>query len=291
MKKKVLLYALCACIFTGCKDSKETLEPDDRQVDILFSAKATTSSFLKSTVTPAENLISKVILFGVDVQNNVIENYAVINNPPLTGIQLTISKDVKSLYAIANPSTDMEATKPSSVSDLMNLVGDFTNAPQSPFLMGGNGNVIGDKVNIELIRAVAKIEIIGKNGFQIATVTVKNTTGKGYVFRKETFSVPASASMVNYPAINTTNPILYVAENSRQNPTQFVVTGQLQGKQASYTIVLTNEGQNVDIVRNTHYQVDITPITESECIVTITIPAWSDATTDDHVIPDENFAP
>ena len=289
MKKSVLLCVLCVYIFTGCKDSKEPIEPDDRQVVIYFSAKPTTSSLLKSTATAAESLISKVVLFGLDAQNNVIENYAVINNPSLAGIPLTISIDVKSLYAIANPSTAMETAKPSSVSDLMNLVGDFTNAPQSPFLMAGIGNVNGDKVNMELIRAVAKIEIIGKNSFQIATVTVKNTPDKGYVFRKETLSVPAAAGMVNYPAINSTTPILYVAENSRLTPTQFVVTGTLQGKQASYTIALTNEAQNIDIIRNTHYQVGITPITESECTIAITIPAWSDAATDDHVIPDENF--
>ena len=287
MRKLFLFFAIGFFILAGCNENPDSIE--ENQIIIFFSTKPASSSLLKSTGTEAENSITKVIIFGVDAQNDVIETYPVINNPPSSGIELTISKDVTSLYAIANPSTYMETATPATVSELMSLTGDFTSAPQSPFLMGGMGNVNGNSVNIEVIRAVAKIEIIGKNDFLIESVTVANTPDKGYVFSRETFSVPASSGKTTYPAINSAAPILYVAESSSKEPVQFVITGQYQGKQANYTLVLKYEGQNIDIVRNKHYQVGITPITESNCEITISIPDWDDEDLGIYEIPDENF--
>ena len=287
MKKIALLFALCVCIFAGCrKDPKppKDITDRDRTVVVFFSTKSATSSILKATSD--EDKISKIILFGVDDLNNVVETYAPINNPPLTGTKLTISPKVKMLYAIANPSDGLEAATPSTVSGLMNLIGDFTDAPQSPFLMSGNASASGYNVNIELIRAVAKISITGTNDFRVETVTVTNTPNQGYVFRRAPFSIPASHAKVGYPAIASTDPILYVAENTGNSPTQFTVTGTFQGSPASYTIVLESGVQKNDIVRNTWYRVGITPITESECDITITVPEWNDVIINEFVTPE-----
>ena len=297
MKKIALFFALCAYIFVGCGGNEPEDVPigpeipvkQEHQVTILFTTQTTTRALLKSDASTAEDLISKVIIFGVDDNNTIIEKYPTVNNPSLTGTTLTVNIRVKSLYAIANPSAAIEALTPATVTDLTGMVGNFASTPKSPFLMSGKGSVIGNNVTVELIRAIAKVGITGKNDFQISTVTVMNTPNEGYVFKKETFSIPGSTTRVSYPVLNSSTPMLYVAENNRQNPTQFVVTGQLYGKNASYTIVLKSEGQDIDIVRNTFYQVDITPITESECAVSVTIPGWNDVGTDDHVIPDDNF--
>jgi len=155
--------------------------------------------------------------------------------------------------------------------------------PQSPFLMSGKGDVIGRNVQINLVRAAAKIEVIAKNEFVIESVTVKNTPDKGYIFDNATLETPVSSNMAIYPA-NTTNSIVYVAENSKKKPTEIVVAGRYLGKKANYTIVLKNEGLPVDIVRNTIYQVSISAIDELNCNVSVTIPIWKDVAADKQVI-------
>ena len=287
---KILLLAFSLCILAGCEhDPKDSPEPE-RFVTINFSTETQSISMLKSAASSEENAITKIILFGVDDQDNIIERYATRVNPSLTG-QLTISMKVKTLYAIANPSPDMEAASPSFVSDLMNMVVDFTNLPSSPFLMSGSGTVDNGSVNIQLIRAVAKIEFTSKNGFTIDAVTVMNTPNKGYVFEPAIFSVPYSATLVNHSNIEVSGSytVLYIAESASENPPQFVVTGQFEGKTANYTFALKSGKQNIDIERNSHYQVGIIPITESECEITISnLPEWSDVTTDTLVVSIRN---
>ena len=245
----VLLFAFCF-IMTGCEhEAKDEPEPE-HVVEVSFTIRSLSGSSLKSAANSAENFIEKIILFGVDDQNQVVQTFSI----SATGSTLTIPRKIKSLYAIANPSPAMEAA--SSVSDLTNMVGDFTNAPQSPFLMSGKSSVSGNSVNIELIRVVAKINIIGENGFQITSVTVMNTTAKGYIFSRETLPAPSPANMVDY-TVNNNPSTIYIAENSRSNPIQFIVSGQLQGKPKSHFFTLERGGQNIDILRNTSYQVSI----------------------------------
>ena len=248
----VLLFAFCHFVMIGCEHDPKDNPELDHMIEVSFTTRPLSGSSLKSAANPAEDLIEKIILFGVDEQNVVVQTFLI--NPPLSGKQLVIPRKIKSLYAIANPSPAMEAA--SSVSDLTNMVGDFTNAPQSPFLMSGKSSVSGNSVNIELIRVVAKINIIGENGFQITSVTVMNTAAKGYIFSRETLPAPSSANMVDY-TVNNNPSTIYIAENSRSNPIQFIVSGQLQGKPKSHFFTLERGGQNIDILRNTSYQVSI----------------------------------
>jgi len=295
MKRVILSLTFVTVVLAGCRKPPDAPLPD-RQVIIFFSTKPTVSSSLKSAATQEEEFFSKIMLFGVDNLGNIVETFSV-ENPPPSGIQRTISKQIKSLYAIANPTTDLEGVSLTTVSALQALTGNFTTAPQPPFMMSGNGNVLGYNVNIELVRTVAKVEMEGVNGFEIESVTVKNTPDKAYVFRRESVSTPSSAVPVNYPAVSLATPTIYLAENRgglNPTPTQFVVTGQFGDKHANYTVVLADGGENIDIVRNTYYKVYISPLTDSDCIIIITIPEWIDAFDDEnpHIIyiPDENFS-
>ncbi len=291
MKNLVLLFvfALCIYIFAGCNRTPKDTDEETRKIVVFFSAKSDANSLLKSTASDNEKKITKVALFGVDALNNVIENYTPIDNPPSTGTSLVISNNVNMLYAIANPSDVMVAKTPSNLSDILAMTGTFADAPQSPFLMGGKGDVSNYAVNIEFIRAVAKISFIGKNEFVIESVTVGNTPDHGYIFSQALPVVPLSAARVSYPKVESSTPMVYVAENTKQDPTQFVVTGKFNSKQATYAFVLVDRGTKVDIARNTHYQVNISPKTDSECTITIDIPDWGDGDTDDIEIPDEKF--
>ena len=285
MKRIVLLLVLSVFVLAGCE---KNLPADENQVLIYLSAGSLENQESKSTATDAEELISKLLLYGVDDKNAVVKIFPVISNPTLTGFKLTIPVQVKTLYAIANPTADIENATPSNVSDLLNMTANFTAAPQSPFIMGGKGTVSGSNANIELIRAIAKVEIISKNEFQINTVTVKNTPDKGFVFQKESTAAPATSSRVAYPA--NTNTTVYVAENSKDNQTEFEITGTYLGKQATYTIVLSKDEAPIDIVRNTCYMVSVSALTDKECTFTIDIPSWEGViTADEHIIPDVNF--
>ena len=284
VKRIVLLFAIIFCVLPGCQH--EVFVESDREVLISFSAQLLSSSLLKSAASTEENSVENLLLYGVDAQGNVIEDF-LMENPSLNDTTLTLSKKVKSLYAIANPCADLIEANPENLSDLMSLTGDFANTPQLPFLMGGKGDVNDKNVHIALYRTVAKIEIFSKNEFQIMSVTVKESPNKGYVFKQETLSIPTSADLIAYPIVNvnSVNPVvLYVPENSKTNPTEFVVAGTYLDKPINYTIVLKSEGVDIDIVRNTHYEVGISAISDMECSITVNIPAWNDVVANNQVI-------
>ena len=294
MKRIVLWFVLCGFFLAGCGDDEVITPEGYRDVWISFSASPLSKS-LKSTATTEESVISKLILYGVDDKNVLVQGFRVEKiNPSIKGIELTIPVEIKTLYAIANPTAGLESVTISTYSDLINCAGNFAVAPVAPFLMGGEGEINDSEATIELIRSVAKIKVEAINDFELESVTVKNTPNQGYIFSKDAHTAPATSVRVDYDAKNvgstTTNSIIvYVVENSKNNPTEFEVTGKYLGQQATYTIVLKNNDLPIDIVRNTFYTVRITAISDIECTFNIEIPAWTEIETDEHEIPDENF--
>ena len=285
----LMLYLFVIIYLTGCKQIDDS--DQYHQVMINFDTKSLSGASLASST---ENLVSKVMFFGVNDQNYVVQTIPARVIPSLSGTSLGtslgISKKVKTLFAIANPTESLEKATPLTVLDIMNLTCDFTSAPVSPFLMSGRGEIKELEVKIELIRAVAKIEFIGKDDFQIEKVVVNNTPDKGFVFNQEKLSVPSTAVRTSYPAITSTTPTLYIAESAAQNPASFELTGKYNGKPASYSLTLKSGGKTIDIVRNTHYQVGIMSITEDICTISINVVDWSDPVdTDDHTIPENAF--
>ena len=280
MNRFVIIIFLGFLVFAGCKHD-EVIQ--NRYVTVFFSPRSQFGdSFIKSTASEAETLITKIIMYGTDEHGNIVETFPVMDEPSLSGIQLSISMDTKSLYAIANPSANVQAANPSTVSDLMNLTGDFSNPPQSPFLMSGMADVIGNTANIELIRAVAKIVVNGDDEFQIISVTVKNTPDKGFVFPQSSFVIPPTAIRKYYPA-NTTSTTVYVAENIVENPTTLTVKGLFENyPEISVNIDFKVDKKAVPIERNKCYQVKISPSPEQNCTVSITISEWDDVEVDTH---------
>ena len=281
MKRIILLFAFAGFVLSGCRYKPDTPIEPNRRIVVFFSTKLLSNSSVKSTATPDEDIISKVILFGVSAQGSVVEKYPVVVNPSVYGIQLTVSGEVKSLYAIVNPSETLAAANPSTVVDLLALTEDFTNAPVSPFLMGGKAEVNGYNVNVELVRSVAKIVVSGADGFQVQSVEVKNTPAKGYVYAQTTLTVPSS-SKVNYP--ENSNATVYVAENSKQNPITLTVKGMVNGKPSEVNIAFLIDGELVDILRNTAYSVVIGSQNQgtTDVNITITIREWDDEEIDKH---------
>ena len=254
-----LLFAFSIFIIAGCEhDANDNPEPE-RLVKVGYSAVSLSGTSQKSTATAAEDLIESIILFGVDNSGNVVQNYQKLEDGLLSDIQLSIHGKVKWLYAIANPSSEMETADPQTVTDLLNMtIGYSANSPQSPFLMSCIEEVVGNSIELEFIRAIAKIEVVGINGFDVESVSV-TTAANGYVFNREAsgnMSVPTGTTTYNYD-FTSTNPTIYVAENSKQSPLQFVVSGMFDGKLQSCNIILKNGGQNIDVVRNTYYQVRV----------------------------------
>jgi len=300
MKKLVFSLFVCGFVLAGCKN-EPTVAPDgDRQIVVFFSAQSVSASLLKAA-GDIDETISKVILFGVDGQDVVAIDDPILEGTDLdnaldAGTEVTLSKRIKWLYAVANPSDDLETalgtTPPSTLGDLLALTDDFTEAPDpSSLLMGGKGqiNPTAKSVKIDLLRAVAKVEIIGLNLFEITSVQVTKTPDKGYVFEQSPFSIPDNTP-VNYTKVESPDDmIFYVAENELPG-TEFVVTGTFDSKQATYTIkTLKVEGVSHNIVRNTYYKIGLSPLTEDNFTVTIEITDWTPVEVDDQYIPDDNF--
>jgi uncharacterized protein (UPF0333 family) len=300
MKKVILLLVVCTYVFVGCRKDPKVTPEMDRQVAVVFSARSISKSVLKSAGTSDENYIGKVLLFGADAQGSILEKYDPILNPS-SPVQLAISRDVTMLYAIANPSTALEtdAAAVSTVSALTALTGDFSNAPGRPFLMGGSASASSHTVNVELIRAVAKISITGQDDFQIVTATVEGTPDKGYAFSQSSLLIPGDANSVDYPTVNAVGnpeqpqqpavlPALYVAENTATTPTEFTVTGEYRNKEATYTFSLRNAGGAIDIERNKHYLVTLKPGFNG-VTVEFEVVEWDDENIDEYEIPEEDF--
>ena len=265
IKKYHITIALALCIisFIGCE--REHSEKGQSNVVIYFTTQSLSASLLKMAATEEEEAITKVILYAVDEEDDIIQTHT-IDNPSLNGIPLTIPTEVKWFYAIANPSIELEEETPENVADLLDLTESFTTAPLSPFMMSGIGEVSSISVIIPLVRSIARVDIIGKNGFHIDSVKVIGTPNKGYVFKRESLlSLPASADTVSYAAVERTNSdtiTLYVAENIASNPTKFIVSGEYENLQTCDTILIKYEGYTVDIMRNTCYQLGVTPVSE-----------------------------
>lgn len=257
MKRYVFFFG---CVFiTGLVGCSLVDEPEqDRQVMIKFSAASLLSgSSLKLAASQEEDLFTKVILFAVDDQNEVKDTF-ILKNPSLSGTSCTLPREIKLLYAIANPSPEIENEEPETVSDLNLMTCDFTLAPYSPFLMSGIGEITDESsVSITLVRAIAKINIVNNDhNFVIESITVNDTPAKGYVFDVEN-RPPLIIETTTYSYSG--NSSVYVAENSQSElKTEFVVTGQYQDQPIIHTFHLTkDDGQDIDIVRNNCYHVDI----------------------------------
>jgi len=274
MNKLLMYLFLSSLILAGCKGSKEILP---REVGISFSIRSLSSSQSGSAESQDESVISKVVMFGLDAQGVVVESYPAVNVSSTAKITQIISDDVKSLYAIVNPSTALAAKTPASLTELKALTADFTNAPQSPFLMSGNANVNGSTVDIELVRCVAKVVVSGVNGFVVQSVTVMNTPDQGYVFAQATLSVPSTAR-VNYP--ESQKQTVYVAENTSQKPTELTVKGTFKGESISKVLPFEMDGKLVNIERNKCYLISVTQDPGKECNISISIVDWEEVELD-----------
>lgn len=304
MKKLVFSLFVCGFILAGCKNEPVVAPDGDRQIVVFFSAPSVSASLLKAT-GDVDETISKVILFGVDGTDTDV---VAIDDPILedtdledaldAGTVITLSKRIKTLYAIANPSDDLETYLETAsiltLTDLLALTDDFSDEPDpSNLLMSGKGTVTDKSAKIDLLRAVAKVVIVGLNEFDITSVQVMNTPDNGYVFEQETFSIPDPLSTTDYDEVEFTDPddekIFYVAESELPG-TEFVVTGSFNGKEATYTIKTLNKGATFyNLVRNRCYTVGLSPLTEDEVLVTIEITDWIPVEVDEQYIPDDNF--
>lgn len=298
LRNSVTIFFLALILLNtgGCQHDPMFDGDGDRQVVVFLSTQSLSSSLLKSLATNDEKGIDDVLLFGIDGESNVVDTFYRVN-PSSSGIELTVPSEIKSFYAIANPTVGMKAesklTVP-TVSDIMDLVADFSSAPESPFLMSGKGNVTKYSASIPLYFAFAKVEIIPEGeGFEITSVTAINTPEQAYVFGRGSLSVP-DESVTDYDPVYPvpSKPlIVYVAENSGETPTQFVVNGTFESKTIQDTIELKQGKQNIDILRNIHYRVSIKPVGEKLGQITVTIADWNDVITEPHVITDDDPDP
>ena len=286
MKNSIFIFCLAFFLLSSasCNSELKNDNTDARSVVVFFPTQ--THSLLKSTANDDEELIEEVLLFGVDADNNVIQDF-IINTPSSGGEPVgSVLRKVKSFYAIANPSDELKEEKPKTLSDLEKITGSFAKAPKKPFLMSGKGAVNSFSASIELVRTMAKVNIFSKDAeFKIQSVTVSNTPDEGYVFKKESFAVPESAERISYSTVVSSNPTLYIAENNKLDPTVFIVSGTVDGVTRNYSVELKKDAKYIDIVRNTHYQIGIAPINESEADITISLPEWNDVKTDNHSVP------
>lgn len=296
--KKIIIFVLCALVFFGCKQQPIDGPEGDRDIVVFFSSQYILTSTLKSAASENEKLINKVVLFGFDASDNfVINSKWVISNPFLSGQKITaISKNVKTIWAIANPTVEMESTIPVNVSALKALTKDYpeNSPPNTQFLMSGKGTVNDYSVTIPLYFAVAKVEII-PDGFTITSVEVKNTLNRVFVFDENLFngaplSIPlvpsgAGVSRVNYasPSSQPDPLVFYVAENNAtntDNSTKFMISGTVEGMPViDYKLELILDGSIIPIRRNTHYTVKISP---TDGTVIISVPGWTDQPTQGH---------
>ena len=281
MNRLVILCIFFTFIFSGC--NKKTEHPEiDRNVFVSFSIKSFSDAAVKTKASAEEEAVDQVLLFAVNEKGDVVGKYPFKLNLLSDNIQLTVSSEVKLLYAVANPSDQLKVADPSTLLDLLALTKDFSNAPVSPLIMSGLiGINSGNQFNIELTRAVAKIVISGEGGFLFQSVTVKNTPVKGFVFMQKTFTIPSSDRVVYSEISNST---VYVAENSATSSTAttLTVTGSFNGHPVSVDIDFTVNNTLVPIERNKCYLVNLEATPGHDYDFSIEIVDWDEVDVDTH---------
>ncbi len=254
----ILVFSLF--IAAGCERYTDEPEPKERLITINFTTGELSGSLLKKGASIEEDLIGKVLLFGVDAQYSVVDTFILASS----GTTRSIPKTVKTLWAVANPTPALlTAPKPANSTALMDITADFPTGPQSPFLMSGKAEIIDNSVAITFCRMVARIDLTGIAGkFQIESVSV-NAAVTGYVFERPSWSVPALNSRTNYSYTGST-PVIYVVEHSGSDPVLFTVTGRfldqpahLQQSVVCDQFSIKSGGQNVEFKRNTYHQANV----------------------------------
>jgi len=293
----ILLFAFFLFNLTGC-NKYDPVDSEEYQKVVIFVSTQSLSSLLKSTTVANndEKFVGELLLFGVD--NEKVEQRELItigagdiDDNGIISVELILKRKIKTLYAVANPTTDLKNADLllQPVTALTNMTVSFGVMPGRPFLMSGTGTVNSYSATIELFRAVAKVEIESlDNDLKIISVTAKNTPNQGYVFeRKSLTSIPGVPINYNNP-VSSPNPI-YVAENIASNPTNFELVGEYKKQPVNYTIVLKKNDDNIPIQRNKHYKVGIKPLTESQGIISLSIPDWEDGGTQDSIFDPDDF--
>lgn len=279
MKKIVLSLVIIGFVLAGCNHTKK--DELERQITVKFTVNHEFSSFLKSTQEDEEAL-DAVVLFGVDDSGNVIESFSEITGTELgTGKTLTLSPDITSLYAVANYPTQINAA---TVSELNLLTCDYSVMPTTFFVMTGVESLtFSDEVIIDLERAVAKIEVAGKNGFEVKEVKVNDTPDEGYAFPQKPLNV-SSFGTTDYTIIP--NGPIYVAENNSENPTTLTVKGTYDGKEYILDVEFIVKNQRVPVERNKLYVISIVPQPAEDYDVNITfeIKEWSLEVVDPQIV-------
>lgn len=281
MKKIILSLLTCGALLMSSCQTDKPVTGAERKVTLTFATKSMSDKVTRSEASAEENAISKIALYGINTDGDVEQTFPVIENPTSGSVTVSVNNTIKSIYAIANPAEGV--SQPANVSAIEAMTGDFTNAPRTPFVMGGKSDVNSNTIQMELIRAIAKIDVIGKNGFTVNSVTVTNTPDEGYVFGKSPLSIPFTAQYTAYDEVQGAS--VYVAENGTQNPTTLLVKGTYGGQLTAYSISVTDNGEAIELKRNTCYEVSIVPISQTECSVSINIPEWDDVTGDDTMVP------
>ncbi len=274
MKKIFLPITLCFFIGifgTSCQKNQDDIIHATQDVTFNFSSKAMSDIRTRSAASAEESTLEDITLYALSSDGKIVQTLQI--EDPAQPTTLAIESRVTNVYALAN----VETNNLLSVADLQALTFDASSMPASPFVFSAHSTLYGSSMNIELIRAIAKVEILGKNGFQVNSITVKNTPNKGFITSSQQ-NVPADAVMVDYSKYSGT--AVYVAESNASEPVKFFVEGMLNGQTTAYTFDLKIDGKNINIMRNTCYQIEVSPISDTECEINVVIPEWNDETGD-----------
>lgn len=283
MNKLVSLLVISGFVLAGCKQAPSDEPESDRQVDIRFSVSTSSNSSLKSSGTVEEDAIGEITLYGVNAGGAVVRTFPDVYITSTGDTTLSMPASIVSLYAIANSTADMDIQTHATAANLTAMTCDYAQAPESPFVMSGNGAVIigltDNTASIDLVRSIAKIVVAGEGGFVVDSIKVNNTPDQGFVLAQSSLAVPSSVR-VDYDYIES--DVCYVPENTTSDPTTLTVMGTYNSSDVEVPINFIVSGSPVPIERNKCYWVTIAPSPGHEVIVTIEIIDWDDEDIDTH---------
>lgn len=271
MKRYIIYIAGLLLLFAACSDEQYDMEDAEQGKTITVSLNLPDEVIVKTRAeddgSDKERTLQSLtfITYNGDAHSETL-SYPISGNEVITAdgksITLTLSKPATKIYAFANIDNIDKVTSKDIVID-----GEIT-ADKIP--MSGSADISTSPCTIQLYRSIAKVSVQCAGDlsgtFPISEAYLYNTANKGNaLFGNSTIYNPVEETTTatiydGSRQYDTASPFTFYCYETKAGKARLIVEATYEGKSYFYPIDFNRNNTQLDLVRNHHYQVNITKV-------------------------------